>query len=141
MVLFGLENKTETELKTELISRNLKVNDVKRVDKKYDNFTDTIYIISSVNGSLKLSDLRRDHKCIFRTIVRWEFKRKNKDRIVQCHKCQMLGHGEKGCFVGYRCANCAGKHKTDECNVNITKCANCNGNHKLFERFCLRAQS
>lgn len=65
VVLFGLENKTETELKTELISRNLKVNDVKRVDKTYDKFTETIYIISFVNGSLKLNDLRRDHKGIF----------------------------------------------------------------------------
>ena len=48
----------------------------------------------------------------------------------------MLGHGKKGCSVGVRFARCAGKNKTDDCNVNITKCANCNGNHHAYDHSC-----
>lgn len=136
VVLFGLETKTEEEVKAELTSRNLKCAQVKRVDKTYGNYIDTIYVVSFVNGSLKLNDLRRDHRCIFRTIVRWEYQRKNKNRIVQCHNCQMFGHGEKGCSVRTKCSNCAGKHKTVDCKANTAKCANCNGNHKSFDLSC-----
>lgn len=136
VVLFGLETKTEEQVKAELTSRNLQCTQVKRVDKTYENFVDTIYIVSFVNGSLKLNDLRRDHKCIFRTIVRWEYQRKNKNRIVQCHNCQMFGHGEKGCSVRTKCSNCAGKHKTVDCKANTAKCANCNGNHKSSDLTC-----
>ena len=70
VVLFGQENKPENELKVELTLITLKVTGVKRVDKSYDNFTETIYIVSFEN-SIKLNDLKRNHKCIFRSIVRW----------------------------------------------------------------------
>lgn len=131
VVLYGLENKSESELKQELIVRGLKCQHVKRVDKTYEGFTDTLYIVCFECGSLKINELRRSHKCLFRTIVRWEYQRRNKNRIIQCHNCQMLGHGERGCFMKTRCSHCAGKHKTSECNTtNTIKCANCNGEHK-----------
>lgn len=136
-VLFGLEGKTEAELKNELIRRGLKCVNIKRVDKKHHEFTDTIYIASFLNGSLKLRDLRRDHNTLFRTIVRWEFQKRIKNKVVQCRNCQMFGHGERGCSIITKCAHCAGKHRTDECqSISKVKCANCNGRHKAFDNSC-----
>lgn len=129
--------KTEIELKNELIRRGLKCVNVKRVDKKHHEFTDTIYIVSLENGSLKIRDLRRDHNTLFRTIVRWEFQKRNKNKVVQCRNCQMFGHGERGCSIKTKCAHCAGKHRSDACtSINNVKCANCNGRHKSFDISC-----
>lgn len=136
-VLFGLDSKTSAELKSELISRGLKCCDVRNVTKTQDGFVDTLYIVHFENSSLNLNDLKRNHNCIFRTIVRWEHQRKIKNKLVQCRNCQMFGHGEKWCSVQTKCAHCAGKHKTDGCkSMDKIKCANCNGKHKAVDLDC-----
>lgn len=136
-VIFGLEYKTSTEVKSELLSRGLKCQEVKVIIKNYEGFNDTIYIVSFDNGTVNLNDLKRNHCCLFRTIIRWDFHRKPKNRIVQCRNCQMFGHGEKWCSVRTKCAHCAGKHKTVNCSSPAqNKCANCNGNHKSIDVSC-----
>lgn len=99
VIVFGLEGKSEAELQNELVRRGLKCTNAKRVDKKHHEFTDTIYIVGFENGSLKIKDLRRDHNILFRTVVRWEFQKKSKNKVVQCPNCQMFGHGERGCSI------------------------------------------
>lgn len=102
--------------------------DVKAVIKKFDHFEDTLYIVSFERGTVKLNDLRQQVKSLFRSIIKWDFQRRMKNKIIQCKKCQMFGHGERSCFVNIKCANCAGKHLTNVCpDANKSRCANCDG--------------
>jgi len=137
VVLFGLDNKSSDEVKSALIALNLKCTDVKAVTKTYENYKDTLYIVTFEIGSVRLDDLRRNVKALFKTIVRWEHKRKSKNNVVQCRNCQMYGHGERGCSIKTKCAVCAGGHRTTDCNnENRERCANCNGSHKSTDLAC-----
>lgn len=141
VVIFGLEYKTAIEVKTELISRYLKCQDVKSVVKNHEGFNDTIYIVSFDNGSVNLNTLKKDHSCPFRTIIKWDYHRKPKNRIVQCRNCQMFGHGENWCSILTKCDLCAGKHKTDVCDCKRQiKCATCNGSHVSADLNCPNRQ-
>lgn len=137
VVLYGLENKTAEEVQKELNTLGHKCQEVKRVIKNYDNYSDTLYIIYFENGSIRLQDLRTKCKSLFYTIVRWEYQRKIKNMPVQCRNCQMFGHGERGCNIKTLCANCAGRHKTVNCpSPDIFCCANCKGKHKSSDNVC-----
>lgn len=137
LVLLGLDNKTAEDVKKELIALNYKCIEVKAITKTYECFVDTLFIISFERGSVKLDELRRNVRSLFHTIIRWEHQRKVRNKLVQCRNCQMYGHGEKGCFVKTKCANCAGSHKTQLCDATEkARCANCNGTHKSTETSC-----
>lgn len=137
VVLRGLDYKTDIEVKNELNSIGLKCVDVKAVKKTIGNYVDTIYIVCFENGSIKLNDLRKQVRSLFRTIITWEYQRKIKNKPVQCRRCQMFGHGERGCNVIERCANCAEKHKTIDCkSATKIQCANCGNNHKSTDADC-----
>lgn len=137
VVLYGLENKTTDEVKNELNTLGFNCKEVKLVTKTYEQYKDTIYIVYFERGSVKLHDLKNKVKSLFRVIVRWDYQRKLKNKIVQCRNCQMYGHGERGCYVRPNCANCAGKHKTSDCsNTNIVRCANCNNSHIASDVTC-----
>ena len=142
-VIYGLDRKSGEEVKTELNSLGFKCIDVKCVTKNYDGgYTDTIYIVNFENGSVKLFELRTKCKSLFRTIIKWDYQRKLKNKPVQCRNCQMYGHGERGCNIKSMCGFCAGKHRTDECkNSEKLKCANCNGNHKSSDISCPNRES
>lgn len=136
VVLRGLDYKTDIEVKRELTTLGLKCVDVKVVKKTFEKYVDTIYIVHFENGSVKLHELKKNVRALFRTIVTWDYQRKIKNKPVQCRKCQMFGHGEKGCNVTERCANCAQKHKTVDCKSNKVQCANCGDNHKATDPTC-----
>lgn len=136
-VIRGLDGKTDTEVKNELISLGLKCNDVKVVKINIDKYCDTIYIVHFERGSVKLQELKKNVRSLFHIIITWDYHRKQKNRPVQCRKCQMFGHGEKGCNVKPRCANCAEKHNTIDCKaVNKFQCANCGNKHKSTDLSC-----
>lgn len=136
-VMFGLDGKSEDEVKQALVSLNYKCINVKKIEKKYNEYVDTIYIVYFENGSVKLHDLKQNTKSLFHMIIKWEYQRKIKNKPVQCHNCQMFGHGEKGCSIKTRCALCSGRHKTSECiNKEKVKCANCNNTHKATDISC-----
>ncbi|KAJ5646566.1 hypothetical protein N7490_002938 [Penicillium lividum] len=59
---------------------------------------------------------------------------------TQCHRCQSLGHIQRGCDLPIRCSLCAEKH---ECTNYPLKneperyvCANCRGQHAASDRKC-----
>lgn len=136
-VIRGLDGKTDTEVKIELISLGFKCNDVKVVKRNFEKYSDTIYIVHFERGSVKLQDLKKNVRALFRIIVSWDYQRKLKNKPVQCRKCQMFGHGEKGCSVKPRCANCAEKHNTIDCKaVSKIQCANCGDKHKSTDLSC-----
>lgn len=136
-VMFGLDGKTPDEVKRELISLKFKCIDVKKIEKKYEDYIDTLYIVYFENGTVRLNDLKQNVKALFYTIISWDFQRKLKDKVVQCHNCQMYGHGERGCWIRTRCAICSGRHKTTECaNKENKKCANCKQLHVSTDISC-----
>ncbi|GJQ65689.1 hypothetical protein Trydic_g7775 [Trypoxylus dichotomus] len=57
---------------------------------------------------------------------------RTRNLIVQCHKCQMLGHTQSNCSINYKCMKCGEDHSTHLCEKPKTtppKCANCGGEH------------
>ena len=137
VVLYGLEMKSGDDVQKELTALGFNCLEVKKIDKQYSNYNETLYIISFANGSTRLQDLRTKCKSLFYTIVRWEYQRKIKNKLVQCRNCQMFGHGERGCNVVTLCANCAGRHKTIDCpSPDVICCANCKGKHKSSDPVC-----
>ena len=57
--------------------------------------------------------------------------------IMQCYRCQRLGHTFKSCTAKYpRCVHCSGPHKKDDCETLIKTCANCHENHSAYSNSC-----
>lgn len=73
--------------------------------------------------------------------VRWE--KLKKKTIMQCRKCQRLGHSSTNCGMAYRCVKCAEQHDPGMCKINdntpkeeIT-CVNCKSKgHPASYRGC-----
>lgn len=141
-VLFGLDGKSAEEVKEKMLSLKYKCLDVKKVEKKYDEYTDTLYIVYFENGSVKIHDLKQNVKTLFHMVIKWEYQRKLKNKPVQCFNCQMYGHGEKGCSIKTKCAFCSGRHKTNVCpNKEKVKCANCHEPHAATDTSCKLRES
>lgn len=61
--------------------------------------------------------------------VYWEKRKKNE--IIQCKRCQRLGHAAVNCNMQYRCVKCNKEHKPGDCknlrsDINKVYCINCN---------------
>ena len=60
-------------------------------------------------------------------------------KVMQCHRCQIFGHGSSRCTAQAKCVKCAGLHLTAECTTPHThapKCANCGAAHVANYRGC-----
>lgn len=128
-MLKGLnKNTTLDELKEELDS--LKLTDVKITKvselKTKTNYTKIFLVQCSAESNIK--KLTAINKLLFQ-IVKWESLKK--EEVVQCKKCQRLGHVASNCNLSYRCVKCAKSHQPGECTVTATTkreelyCANC----------------
>lgn len=135
-LLFGLETQDPAALKKKLINMGLQCIDVKIVHKKSTYATFVIYVVYFQRKTITMKELRQKYSVIEYVKVKWDFQSSKKNRITQCHNCQMYGHGSSHCKVNTFCANCAGSHKTSECNQSVIKCANCNGPHKSTDSDC-----
>ena len=57
-------------------------------------------------------------------------------KVLQCYKCQGIGHSAFNCPKAQACLKCAGDHTHKECTANELKCANCGGAHAACSRKC-----
>jgi len=79
-------------------------------------------------------------KYIAHQVVHWE-KLRRKD-IIQCKRCQRLGHAAANCNLRYRCVKCKEDHAPGKCSIYTGKnnepyCINCNSfGHPVFYRRC-----
>ena len=55
--------------------------------------------------------------------------------ILQCFKCQKLGHSAASCPNAQTCVRCGGPHKKENCQATY-KCSNCNQAHAACSRAC-----
>lgn len=56
--------------------------------------------------------------------------------IMQCYKCQRIGHTSKSCKAKTRCMLCGEFHSKSECTSDRRYCVNCKGDHPANSRFC-----
>lgn len=141
VMLYGLHELCTSELKQELNNIGLKCQNVKLIKKNYDQFIDIFYLVYLEIGSIRLSDIKKKCRSIFKTQVRWDFARRPRNKITQCYNCQMYGHGEKHCHIKTHCANCSENHDTKDCKSNTIKCANCMETHKSTDPVCISRKS
>lgn len=141
-LLFGLDKRDPSIIKNQLTELGLKCLDVKLVQKKGAGRTEIIiYVVYFQRQSISMKELRQNYSVIEYMKVKWDFQRGSKSKITQCYNCQMFGHGSSRCQVKTFCANCAGPHKTSECNESFNKCANCNEAHKSNSDVCQSKQN
>lgn len=115
-----LEEKDKNKFK---ITKVIKVNYNKVDPNRYH------YLVQTTHESL-LKELI-NIKYIAYQRARWE--RPRRKAILQCKKCQRLGHVSFNCNFQHRCVKCAKTHDKGECEIKTQeekenlKCANCGG--------------
>lgn len=63
-------------------------------------------------------------------------------KVLQCKRCQRLGHVAANCHDDYRCVKCAQSHNPGECAItrespdDQLKCALCGGQHVASSKKC-----
>ena len=64
----------------------------------------------------------------------------NAPHVIQCHRCQAVGHTATHCHMPLRCVKCGGEHTFSDCDKKgdkyIPTCANCNGQHTATYSQC-----
>ena len=67
--------------------------------------------------------------------------------VVQCFRCQRIGHSATNCNMDRRCVKCSRNHGKDDCIATPfngrqhLKCALCSGNHCANAQICLVQQA
>lgn len=150
IILSGLPLFELVELKAELKHYDVQPAEVKVFSVRKNSLEDNVlYLLEFRKGQVKLQDLRKV-KALFNTIVSWRYFVKNKQDVVQCHRCQRYGHGKSSCNMLPLCVKCGDRHETIQCKLPVkaklqdkdksdrsqVKCANCSGNHTANFRGC-----
>ena len=66
-----------------------------------------------------------------------KFKVSINEKVIQCFKCQKVGHTAAQCTNPTTCLRCGDNHSHKECSASTTlKCANCSGPHAACSRAC-----
>lgn len=97
------------------------------------------FLVQLAPGS-KVSGVTKIEKLAYQK-VRWE--KLKKKTIMQCRKCQRLGHTSTNCGMEYRCVKCTEHHEPGMCKVNHSTpkeeitCVNCKSKgHPASYRGC-----
>ncbi|EFN73731.1 Nucleic-acid-binding protein from transposon X-element, partial [Camponotus floridanus] len=106
-----------------------------------ENIQLPIFLVQLEAGS-KIHNLIKINR-LCHHIITWD-KLKNKN-IIQCKRCQRLGHVASNCNLKYRCVKCKDSHVPGECKLspnsiqdkNQLYCANCQSyGHPASYRGC-----
>lgn len=96
------------------------------------------------DSSLKVQYLNSHVRYVCYTRISWE-RQENRNRVIQCRRCQQWGHGTKNCHANPKCVKCSEAHWSRECNLvrkddpttaPFIKCANCKGPHLAMSNHC-----
>ena len=68
----------------------------------------------------------------------------NSPHVIQCHRCQAVGHTATHCHMPLRCVKCGEAHSFNNCDKKgdqyTPSCANCNGQHTATYGQCTYIQ-
>lgn len=64
------------------------------------------------DDAVRLNTLRSNVKTLLHTVIRGDYRRKQKGKPVQCKNCQMLERGEGSCHMQQKYTVCVGQHQT-----------------------------
>ena len=141
LVLKGVDrNFTRHELKSELTSETHHPITLIRLKNASGHFLSTVKVLfpseeaSEIlkKGSVEVGDM---------TVQVEKCENIPSANILQCYKCQLIGHSAKVCKNHVRCPRCAGSHSANECEIALNdfpkyKCALCQkyGHGSSFSR-------
>lgn len=116
----------------------LKVQKIELKTKRFDN--DAVYYVFYKKASVKLSQLK-NIRYVAHVACNWDIYQNRPNRLTQCFKCFMFGHGAINCYMVPKCRYCTMVHNESEIcplNEDVTKhlCANCKGNHTANSVIC-----
>jgi hypothetical protein len=87
----------------------------------------TIHINSKQAAQSLLGNKLKLALCRFRVTI--------DEKVIQCYKCQKVGHTAANCTNQVTCLRCGGDHSHKDCSAEL-KCANCQGSHAACARKC-----
>lgn len=131
IILKGIsEDFSAEQVELDLKSKNIPAVEILKVlELKYkrDNVAKQ-HLIVQISQKSSMKELFKI-KSVLSLRTRWERLRRN--RILQCMKCQRVGHTAANCEMNFRCLKCGESHNPGECPLNWEttrnnfKCANC----------------
>ncbi|WP_373424457.1 hypothetical protein [Pantoea sp. Taur] len=138
VVLRGLHNTTPTDaIKRDIEELGHKVRQIACVLHPTEKYPLPLFFVDlepAPNNAEIFNIMRLVYSC-----VRFEEPRQ-KAIIVQCTRCQNLGHTKAYCHHQARCVKCAGPHLSESCQKTRetpAKCALCGDDHPANYRGCL----
>lgn len=133
-VIRGLDNKPDTEE----VQRALLEEHELETQAVYALQTQRPLYMIITSSAITLRYLKQTLRYLMAVKITVE-ERRNRKRIIQCHRCQTWGHATSNCYRPARCLKCAGPHLTKTCSKpreEPAKCANCNGPHPANATSC-----
>lgn len=97
---------------------------------RQENKTLPIFLVQLTPQS-ELNNLKKI-RYLFHQLINWD--KLMRREIIQCKKCQRIGHAASNCNLSYRCVKCNNKHEPGKCSYSpqaqLDKsklfCINCN---------------
>jgi len=138
-VLSGIAKMDMDEIAESLKNYQLEAVEIREITLKNKRFDDEgVYIVSFTHGTAKLPSLNKTR--INYTIPKWRLYQESKNKVTQCRRCQLYGHGMQNCNMKPKCSTCGLEHYPNECNSPVQKCANCKGDHLATDFNCPKRQ-
>lgn len=95
---------------------------------------DPMYLVI-LDSDYNIKNLNQQIKIVLNIRVTWETRKSDKP-IMQCKRCQGLGHAATFCKRAFKCSRCSGPHEITQCTTDIIKCANCGECHRSNDVNC-----
>jgi len=134
-ILSGIPRTPCIKIKESLDYYQMEPSEIREFNQKAKKFEEEgSYIVSFIQGTVKIQNLQKT--VIDYTVPKWRPYYKSTNNITQCRRCQQFGHGQRNCFMKFKCATCGLDHPSETCNSPVTKCANCKGDHASTSQSC-----
>lgn len=129
-ILRGLDgDEDEAQVLADLQHLNLTAVNFLKVTKLTNNATrvNTLFVVQATADSVEATIFKATK--LNHVIVRWE--RLKRKEILQCHRCQRLGHTASNCGMQFRCVKCAEEHEPGQCKMPAAT------KHEPHQVFCI----